>query len=204
MKKDGILYTVVFSFIVTFAFVFLLALANEGTRDIVAKNAETSRRKAILAAMDIPFASDEEASSLYEGVKTLKKDEATLYSIEKAGKTVIAKEFSGSGLWGTITGVLAVDADVTATVGLQIISHNETPGLGGRIDDTIFKDQFKGEALKNGGITVTSGAEAGGGNVDPGDGIVDGITGASRTSQSMDAIVNREIGEIRKLLGVNR
>lgn len=203
MKKDGILYTIVFSFLITFVFVFLLALANEGTRDIVARNAETARQKAILSALDIPFQNDGEATKLFAGVKTLEKDGVSLYSYEKDGKIVYAKEFSGSGLWGTITGVLAVNAEVTQTVGLQIIGHNETPGLGGRIDEDWFKDQFKGEAVRNGKITVTSGAEAGGGKRDPSDGVVDGITGASRTSQSMDAIVNREIGEFKKLLGVN-
>ncbi len=204
MKKDGILYTVVFTFIVTFAFVFLLALANEGTRELVAKNTETARRKAVLSAMDIPFASDAEAVSLYEGVTTRETGGVLLYTYEKAGKTIAAKEFYGSGLWGTINGVLAVDTDVTTIVGLQIISHNETPGLGGRIDEPAFKNQFKGEALKNGGIAIRAGAEAGGGPADPSDGVVDGITGATRTSQAMDVILNGEIGEIKKLLGANR
>ena len=203
MKKDGIFYTVVFSFAITFAFVFLLALANEGTRDTVARNAEISRQAAILAAMDIPFSDEAEASRLYDGVKVIEKETGVLYTYAKDGMDIYAKEFSGSGLWGTITGVLAVNADASATVGLQIISHNETPGLGGRIDNDVFKDQFKGESLKDGRITVTSGAESGGRPRDPADGVVDGITGATRTSQSMDIILNREIGEIKKLLGVN-
>jgi Na+-transporting NADH:ubiquinone oxidoreductase subunit C len=203
MKKDGILYTVIFSFLITFVFVFLLALANEGTKDLVAKNAETDRQKAVLAALNVPFTSDTEAESLYGGVTLAEKNGTALYTYQKNGATVYAKEFSGNGLWGTITGVLAVNADVTETVGLEIISHNETPGLGGRIDENWFKDQFKGEKIKNGKFLVTSGAESAGGKKDPSDGIVDGITGASRTSQSMDAIVNREISELKKLLGVN-
>jgi Na+-transporting NADH:ubiquinone oxidoreductase subunit C len=204
MKKDGILYTVIFSFLITFAFVFLLALANEGTRDIVAKNVKSARQKAVLMALNVPFGSAAEAETLYGGVQITEKNGTPLYTFQKGGTTVYAKEFSGNGLWGTITGVLAVNAEMTETVGLEIIAHNETPGLGGRIDEPLFKDQFKGEKIKDGKITVTAGAESGGGKKDPSDGTVDGITGATRTSQSLDQILNREISEFKKLLGVNR
>ncbi len=204
MNRDSVFYTIIFTFIVTFAFVLPLTLAEQGTSEMVAKNTETARRKAVLTAMDIPFTGDAEAASLFQGVTAREKDGEVLYTYDKGGKTVAAKEFFGMGLWGTINGILAVNGDVTSTVGLQIIGHNETPGLGGRIDDASFKNQFRGEALKDGKLKIRSGAEAGGGPVDPGDGVVDGITGATRTTQAMEVIVNREIGDIKKLLGASR
>ncbi len=204
MNKEGIGYTIGFAFVITFVFVFFLALANEGTKGIVAGNQEIARQKAILAAMDVKFASDEEAAKFFKDVKTVDKDGSRYYTLEKGGKTVYAKQFSGSGLWGTITGILAVNDDITRTVGLQILSHNETPGLGGRIDEAWFKDQFKGEAIRNGKIVVTSGAEAGTLKKDPEDGMLDGITGASRTSQAMGTLVNQDIAELKALVGAKK
>ena len=40
MKKDSILYVVAFTFVVCVAFVLILALANEGTKDLVEANRE--------------------------------------------------------------------------------------------------------------------------------------------------------------------
>ena len=201
MKKDSILYTVVFSFIVTFLFVFLLAVANESTSGIVQRNQELARQKAVLLAMTVPFKTDEEVQTLYGSIETVEKEGVKLFKGSQAGKTVYAKEFRGSGLWGTITGILAVDESVSQIVGIQIVTHNETPGLGGRIADPWFKDQFRGLKVKNGKIQVTYGAEAGSGRANKEEGIADGITGASRTSQAMDAMLNNELTVLKKLLG---
>jgi len=96
---------------------------------------------------------------------------------------------------------LAVDESVSQIVGIQIVSHNETPGLGGRVADPWFKEQFRGLKVKNGKIQVTYGSEAGSGKANKEEGIADGITGASRTSQSMDTILNSELSVLKKLLG---
>jgi Na+-transporting NADH:ubiquinone oxidoreductase subunit C len=201
MKKDSILYTVVFSFIVTFLFVFLLAVANESTSGIVQRNQELARQKAVLSAMAVPFKTDEEVRTLYGSIETVEKEGVKLFKGTQGGKPVYAKEFSGSGLWGTITGILAVDESVSQIVGIQIVSHNETPGLGGRVADPWFKEQFRGLKVKNGKIQVTYGSEAGSGKANKEEGIADGITGASRTSQSMDTILNSELSVLKKLLG---
>ena len=201
MKKDSILYTVVFSFIVTFLFVFLLAVANESTSGIVQRNQELARQKAVLSAMAVPFKTDEEVRTLYGSIEIVEKEGVKLFKGTQAGKPVYAKEFSGSGLWGTITGILAVDESVSQIVGIQIVSHNETPGLGGRVADPWFKEQFRGLKVKNGKIQVTYGSEAGSGKANKEEGIADGITGASRTSQSMDTILNSELSVLKKLLG---
>jgi len=63
MNRDSVFYTIIFTFIVTFAFVLPLTLAEQGTSEMVAKNTENARRKAVLTAMDIPFTGDAEAAS---------------------------------------------------------------------------------------------------------------------------------------------
>ncbi len=198
MNKQSTIYTVIFMFIVSFAFVFLLSLTNEATREQVELNQEVARQRAILAAMSIRGLTDQEVLERYEEVETLERDGATVFRATVEGETVIAKEFRGSGLWGTIVGVLAVNEELTRTVGLTIIDHNETPGLGGRITERWFQAQFEGEEIgPDGTIEFT----AGDGDTDHDNSEVDGITGATRTTESMDRIVNREIERIRSLMG---
>ncbi|GAB1483797.1 Na(+)-translocating NADH-quinone reductase subunit C [Treponema sp.] len=198
MKKDTMLYTVLFTFIICMIFVFFLALANELTKDRVAFNRRHSERSAVLAAMGLPIEDPTQLDAQYDKlVDTRGKGNAELYHATQDGRDIFAKRFSGAGLWGTITGVIAVDSAVDRIVGLSIVSHNETPGLGGRIDEPWFKNQFAGEIIKDKGISIRSGT--GKGDKDTENGELDAVTGASRTSQSMEAIVNAEIVNLRRL-----
>jgi Na+-transporting NADH:ubiquinone oxidoreductase subunit C len=195
MNKQSVVYTIVFTFIVSFAFVFLLALTNEGLRDDIEFNNEVARQKAILNAMGVEYTGDRDAREKFDEVEQIERETFTLFRTTVAGEVVYAKEFAGAGLWGTIRGVIGVNEDASRTTGIEIVSHNETPGLGGRITEQWFKRQFNGEQIA-GGIELT----AGDGDYEA-NGEIDGITGATRTSESMAQIVNREIEELREALG---
>jgi len=56
--------------------------------------------------------------------------------------------FSGPGFWGPIRGVLAVDPAGKKILGIAFTQHQETPGLGGRITEPWFRDQFRGKPLE--------------------------------------------------------
>jgi Na+-transporting NADH:ubiquinone oxidoreductase subunit C len=200
MNKESVLYTIGFSFIVTFLFVLPLTIANEGTKPMVAANQELARQKAVLGAMGIAFKTDKEVGALYAGVKSVERGGAKLYSLDKATGPVYAAEFSGPGLWGVIYGVLAVDGKVSQIEGISILSHNETPGLGGRIDEAWYKDQFRGLKTRNAAISLSS--TEGGIKASREGGVIDGISGASRTSQFMVAMLNKRLAEFKKILGV--
>ncbi len=200
MNKENTFYTITFTFIISFLFVLLLAFTNEATREQVQRNREIARQKAILNAMNISYESEEEVSEKYESVTKVTAGDVSLYRTDMGGRIVYAKEFQGSGLWGQIYGVLGIQAGGERLAGLDIISHNETPGLGGRIDEAWFKEQFNGEEIVNGGIELGSGD----GDEDPDNGRVDAITGATRTSQSIKTIVNREIETLRAALEEGR
>jgi Na+-transporting NADH:ubiquinone oxidoreductase subunit C len=197
MNKQSTVYTMVFMFIVAFAFVFLLSLTNQATRERVELNQEVARKRAVLSALGVGELTDQEVLERFEEVEQLERDGTTIFEATVDGETVYAKEFAGSGLWGTIEGVLGVNSDVSRTVGLEIINHNETPGLGGRITEPWFQRQFAGEQIAEDGIEFTDGD----GDTDHGNSEVDGITGATRTTESMERIVNREIDRIESLLG---
>ncbi|MFP4637104.1 MAG: FMN-binding protein [Spirochaetaceae bacterium] len=199
MNKQSTIYSMVFMFIVAFAFVFLLSLTNEATQERVELNEEVERKRAILSALSVEGLSDEEVLSRFEEVERLERDETTVFRSTVDGETAFAKEFAGSGLWGTIEGVLGVNGDVSRTTGLEIIDHNETPGLGGRITEGWFQEQFAGERIGSEGIAFT----AGDGDTDYDNAEVDGITGATRTTESMERIINKEIERLQSLVGGN-
>lgn len=200
MNKQSLLYTVIFTFIVSFLFVLLLAFADGATAEQVALNQQLNRQRAILNAMGISYGDADDVQQKFADVESVERNGMTLYRTTIDGETVFAKEFSGSGLWGQINGVLAVDGDLERTVGIEIISHNETPGLGGRIDEPWFKQQLRGERIVDGTIDV---ADAGDGDEDHENGRIDAVTGASRTSDSMDVILDRELTTLRDALGGN-
>jgi Na+-transporting NADH:ubiquinone oxidoreductase subunit C len=117
------------------------------------------------------------------------------------GTAYIAVVQAGPGLWGTITAIVSSDAAVARLRGLEILSQNETPGLGGRVDEAWFKAQFKGELVGTLGVTVNP---AGPGDADHENARVDAITGASRTSQGIQAILDASLGRLRKIGGGRR
>jgi Na+-transporting NADH:ubiquinone oxidoreductase subunit C len=198
MKKDSLVYTVIVSVFSAFIFVFLLSLAYGATKGKVEENQKLTEARAYLVAAGI---SVEEGIDIEETFNSNFPDFDSNELWQKTvvnGTSVIVSPFQGNGLWGTITGVIGMTANLERVVGFEIVSHVETPGLGGRIDESWFKEQFRGEYAVN-GIEVQHGGS--GGDTDPDNGRVDGITGASRTSDSIQVIINQQIDMLRSELG---
>jgi len=105
-----------------------------------------------------------------------------------------AFRFRGLGFWAAIEGLLAVTADRQKTLGLVILSHNETPGLGARIAEPIFTANFAhGLNITPGGpggkilVLTTTPPEKG----SPSYGRdLNAITGATQTCFAMERILN--------------
>lgn len=195
MNKESLAYAVVFTFLVAFLFVFIIALADDATAEQVARNQELVTAKAFLNVLGITENDDTAALKTY---KELFKDVQGENIVKAAldGKPVLVKQFSGQGLWGTVVGVIATDANASRILGLDIIRHAETPGLGGRIEEAWFKDQFRNEKIGPAGVAVRKGE--GGSDTDPENASIDGITGATLTSASMEVILNNEIAKLRE------
>lgn len=200
MNKQSLIYTVIFTFLVSFVFVTVLAFANDSTREQVQLNQELARQRAILNALNIDYDGPDDVQAKFDDVEIEDRDGTELYKAQKDDHTAIAKEFSGSGLWGTIRGILAVQEDLSRTVGIEIIEHNETPGLGGRIDEPWFKEQLRNLRIVDGTIDVGG---AGDGDEDKENGEIDAITGATRTSDAMRVILSKELSTFESVLGGN-
>lgn len=50
----------------------------------------------------------------------------------------------GKGYGGTVKGIVGIDADGIIT-GTKILSHSETPSLGGKTAEEPFQSQFPGK-----------------------------------------------------------
>ena len=108
----------------------------------------------------------------------------------------IAMPLHGKGLWGPISGYLALDPTATTVTGATFSAPKETPGLGAEIQDAKFVEQWKGKKIKEGGqpapIRVVKGSAA---SLCPDnlDHCVDSVSGATITSRGVDAMVAKAV-----------
>ncbi len=97
----------------------------------------------------------------------------------------------GKGLWSTLYGFLAVDADTHTIRGITFYEHGETPGLGGEVDNPAWKalwdgKQAYGEDGRTPVIAVAKGAT--------GDYQIDALSGATITSNGVTSLVQYWLG----------
>ena len=60
------------------------------------------------------------------------------YSDEEQIQKVVLP-IRGYGLWGTLYGYISLDADLNTVKGIEYYDHKETPGLGGEVDNPVWK-----------------------------------------------------------------
>lgn len=189
--KDRFYYPVLVMIIITALFTFLLAWLNEITKDAIVLNEETDLRRKILYVfnIDVPSEEPEDIEKIFnEYVKSEKIGNEIIYYI-KENDEVVAYAFpvEGVALWGTLKAYVSISSDYNELLGIEFIYHSETPGLGGRISEEWFKEQFIGLDLtqgENGGYVIYRPAI--GGNVDA-------IAGATQTSNAVRDILNKGI-----------
>lgn len=103
----------------------------------------------------------------------------------------------GYGLWSTLYGFLALQADATTVVGLVFYEHAETPGLGGEVDNPVWKAQWIGKEVYDASGDVALRVEKG--SVDPNSSQakyhVDALSGATLTSRGVDNLIHFWLGE---------
>lgn len=183
--KKGYIYTIIFMAVVSIVFTGLLAGVNAAYKKRIEKNQDTAVKSSILASVGI---STENADKEF-GDKAAEKelDGIVYYLIETGTGTAYSIPFEGPGLWGTIKGYIGVSADFTQIKGLAFTEQNETPGLGGRIDEDWYKEQFMDTPLSS---SISYGTESG----------LDAITGATSTSNAVLKILNNFIDTTLKEL----
>jgi len=167
-----------------------LVAVNNYTAPIIEKKAIIKTRMSILDALDILYTEDDvdEVFSKYvvpkEYVVPEEKEKKKFY-ISNTGE--IAFEFSGSGVWGPIHGIVALLPDLETIKGIIIIHQEETPGLGGRISDKEYLDKFKEKRIMPELKILRPPDKASMENE------VDGITGATLSCNAFAEILNSQL-----------
>ncbi|HHY81946.1 MAG TPA: FMN-binding protein [Clostridiales bacterium] len=196
--KEKAWFNIVFMLVCTAVFTGILSGVYAYSRPIIQANTGVIGITAQMNALGIsvPAGGETDLESYYKEIISEENiNGMTVYKYESEnGRLYYAIPFEGSGLWGKITGIIALDQDLKTVIGMDFISQNETPGLGGRIEEEWFKEQFRGITLFEEGDPIrfpASGSE----------GQVDAITGATATSTAVAGIINESIREARSKLG---
>ena len=115
----------------------------------------------------------------------------------KNGRTVVP--IYGAGLWGPIWGYISFEKDSDVMAGAYFDHESETAGLGAKIkDDPSFQKEFVGEVANFGSSNVIEIVKGGAPKDAEGksekDNKVDAISGATMTSQGLDAAIDTWLG----------
>ena len=119
----------------------------------------------------------------------------------KNGRTVVP--IYGAGLWGPIWGYISFEKDSDVMTGAYFDHESETAGLGAKIkDDPSFQKEFVGEVANFGSSNVIEIVKGGAPKDAEGksekDNKVDAISGATMTSQGLDAAIDTWLGAYSK------
>lgn len=199
MKRESFakkrIYPVIFMLVVTVVFISVTTVIYTFTRDRIKLNERLRLKQAVLSAGGVRLSRDPAG---IEKTFDDRVDEVTgadgkvrYYSIRGEGTSEIESYVviqSGAGLWGEITACVGFDGTLESFRGLEVIDQNETPGLGGRIDEPWFKEQFAGKLPPL--SPVPEGAPAS-------EHQFQAITGATYSTEAIQRIVNDALGQAR-------
>ena len=204
MKKQ--LRSVVYMFAISVVFASLVSAVKHLNEKTIASNQLLKLQRIILQVLDISGERDmpdETISRLFmERIRNIDVGKRTLYvGYEEDGHTIQGYAFpvGGPGFWGPIQGMVGVSPDATKVLGIAFHKHSETPGLGGRITEDWFENQFAGLLLhpiegdrKIFYLRPEGTAKA------PNE--LDAITGATNTSSAVEDFLNDELDYFLKEL----
>ncbi len=101
---------------------------------------------------------------------------------------------SGLGLWSTLYGFIAMDADAETVRGLTFYKHLETPGLGGEVDNPRWKALWPGRKAFDGDEVRLEVIRGRAGSVTEDPYRVDGLAGATMTSRGVTNLLRFWLG----------
>lgn len=185
--KGGALYTVGFIIVLSLVFGLVLGGASVYYGPRIEANELLAERRAILYIFDLETTgSAEEINDRFEtNITRQTVSGVDLYAYIDDENTALgyAVPFSGAALWGSMHGYLGISPDLERIIGVVFTEHSETPGLGGRIDELVYREQFRDLPLDfTGGLTYDD------------DGL-DAITGATSTSNAVLRVLNQLIDQ---------
>jgi len=145
---------------------------------------------------------DPDLSSLLEGEDDpagieRRERHARVWLVRDRGEiSAIVLPVRGRG-WSTMLGLLALDRDLVTIRGLTFTEHGETAGMGAEIDNPKWKSGWPGKRAFDAAGEVRIRVVRPGSTIpgaDP-ESVVDGVSGASLTTEGVDALVRFWLGD---------
>lgn len=96
----------------------------------------------------------------------------------------------GAGMWAEISLLFAYDKLHRRIVGLRVLEQNETAGLGDRIGEAEFFEQFDN-------LEAASGVEVAAIRIHANQ--FDAVSGATITSRAVETLINRALSQLKEL-----
>lgn len=225
MKTNSNSYTIIYSVIIVVIVAFLLAFVFQALKPMQDANVALDKKKQILNSLNIRDLNDAQADAKYKEVivadrvidekgkvllpgttggenagfklesKDYKEGKLALYICRVNGETKYVIPVYGMGLWGPISGYIALNADKSTVYGVYFNHESETAGLGAEIkDNKAWQERFQGKKLfKNGDDkTIALSVEK---KVEDPTTQVDAVTGATLTSNGVRDMLHEALGK---------
>lgn len=208
-------YIFVFMFIITSLFGGSVAYLHSSLASQINSNKLAQNQKVILRMLEIlpnkdNFTNDQINEVFKTNISSLEfningsiekvyKRKANSNNNEAGKENILVFEFRGQGFWDKIEGFISINLHQRNIMELYFTKHNETPGLGGRISEETFLNRFKGKKIdlpKIGNKRLVFVSEGSARNENE----IDGITGASETTKSVERIINNTLEKIVYIL----
>lgn len=178
-----------FTVAVTAVFIAAVSALDLVTRDRTSRNEKLFERRAVMEAAGLSRNGDsaqvqrwyaehvEEPPPAADGVRVFRVRDAT------GALSATVFEVRGKGLWGPIRAAVGLDRDLSRITGISFVEHQETPGLGARIEEPAFRQQFVGRSGPFATVAA-AGVER-----------IDGITGATITTRAVIQMLNETLAD---------
>ena len=202
LNTNSNIYTFVYMTIVVVIVAVILAFANQTLKPLQEANEKLDKQKQILGALKVDYSAGNPAEIYMVLVNdTLTYGDKEVYVANLNGATKYILPLSGKGLWGGIGGYLALDEDKNTIYGVNFNHESETPGLGAKIVELPFREQFEGKHIRNAAGEVVSVAVLKAGKHADGQEQVDAISGATITSSGVSTMLEVNLAEYAEFLG---
>lgn len=190
--KETNTYIIIYATVMVIIVAFLLAFISSALKPTQDANVLRDTKNQILISLNITglkgVAIDQKFAQVV--TDTIQVDDKVVYQASVDGATKYVLPVKGRGLWGGLWGYISVNDDRQHVFGTYFDHESETAGLGARIKERWFQEQFNGKPIftdnpQQVALTVVKKGQS------KAETEIDGVTGATLTSNGVaDMVTN--------------
>ena len=193
-------YIIIYSAILVVIVAFLLAFVYQALKPMQDANVALDVKKQILYSLNIRNLDGAEAEAKYAEVVKSEEDQNGLkvYQCKIDDQDILVASLKGMGLWGGISGYLAIDED-GKVYGAYFNHESETAGLGAEIKDSqAWQEKFKGKKINaDADPDIELGVAK---KIEVPESEVDAVTGATLTSNGVSLMLKEGLKPFMEIL----